>query len=72
MGNRPAFNNLMKEIKTGKFLFTGELEPTKMVDISEIIHSAEAMKEYVVAANVTDGDSPIHAKIAYRVHETGL
>lgn len=55
MGNRPAFSNLMKEIKTGKFLFTGELEPTKMVDISEIIHSAEAMKEYVVAANVTDG-----------------
>lgn len=55
MGNRPAFSNLMKEIKTGKFVFTGELEPTKMVDISEIIHSAEAMKEYVVAANVTDG-----------------
>jgi len=55
MGDRPAFSNLMKEIKTGKFVFTGELEPTKMVDISEIIHSAEAMKEYVVAANVTDG-----------------
>jgi methylenetetrahydrofolate reductase (NADPH) len=53
--NRPAYSNLMKEIKASKFIFTGELEPTKMVDISEIIHSAEAMKDYVVAANVTDG-----------------
>ncbi|GAI53569.1 unnamed protein product [marine sediment metagenome] len=26
----------------------------------------------LAGADVTDGDSPIHAKIAYRVHETGL
>lgn len=53
--NRPAYSNLMKEIKSGKFIFTGELEPTKMVDVSDVVHSAQAMKDYVVAANCTDG-----------------
>ncbi|MFX1259168.1 MAG: methylenetetrahydrofolate reductase [Promethearchaeota archaeon] len=57
MVNRPAFSNLMKEIKTGKFVFTGELEPTKMFDLSSLFHSAEEMKKTgkIVAANVTDG-----------------
>ena len=57
MAKRPAFSNLMKEIRTGKFIFTGELEPTKMYDLSSVIHSAEEMKKTgkIVAANVTDG-----------------
>ncbi|MHA1486997.1 MAG: methylenetetrahydrofolate reductase [Promethearchaeota archaeon] len=44
-------------MREGKFLFTGELEPKKMVDLSSILHSAEEMKKTgkIVAANVTDG-----------------
>ncbi|MBD3352347.1 MAG: 5,10-methylenetetrahydrofolate reductase [Candidatus Lokiarchaeota archaeon] len=53
--SRPAYSNLMKAIKDGKFVFTGELEPVKTVSLDYIIHSAEMMKDYVVAANVTDG-----------------
>ncbi len=52
---RPAFSNLCKEIEAGKFVFTGELEPVKKVSLDYVIHSAEMMKDYVVAANVTDG-----------------
>ncbi|MFX0187382.1 MAG: methylenetetrahydrofolate reductase [Candidatus Hodarchaeota archaeon] len=57
MVKRPAYSNLMKEIKAGKFVFSGELEPTKMYDISSVLHSAEEMKKTgkIVAANVTDG-----------------
>lgn len=45
----------MKEIQSGKFVFTGELEPIKNVSLDYIIESAEMMKPYVTAANVTDG-----------------
>jgi len=57
MAKRPAFSNLVKTMREGKFLFTGELEPKKMVDLSSILHSAEEMKKTgkIVAANVTDG-----------------
>ncbi|MFX0152848.1 MAG: methylenetetrahydrofolate reductase, partial [Candidatus Hodarchaeota archaeon] len=51
------FSNLMKAIREGKFVFTGELEPEKDYDISHVLHSAEEMKKTgkIVAANVTDG-----------------
>ena len=57
MAKRKAFSNLMKEIESGKFVFTGELEPEKDFDISHVLHSAEEMKKTgkIVAANVTDG-----------------
>ncbi len=57
MAKRPAYSNLVKTMKEGKFLFTGELEPKKMVDMSSILHSAEEMKKTgkITAANVTDG-----------------
>jgi methylenetetrahydrofolate reductase (NADPH) len=57
MGKRPAFSQLCKSIKEGKFVFTGELEPKKILDLSEILHSAEEMKKTkkIIAANVTDG-----------------
>ena len=57
MAKRPAFSNLTKTMREGKFLFTGELEPKKMSDLSSVIHSAEEMKKTgkIVAANVTDG-----------------
>lgn len=51
---RPAYSNLMKEIRKGKFVLTGELEPEKVTGLEEILESARAMKPYVVAANVTD------------------
>jgi 5,10-methylenetetrahydrofolate reductase len=44
----------MKEIKKGKFVLTGELEPEKVTGLDEVLASAKAMKPYVVAANVTD------------------
>jgi 5,10-methylenetetrahydrofolate reductase len=57
MAKRSAFSNLMKAIRGGNFVFTGELEPKKILDLSEILHSAEEMKKTgkIVAANVTDG-----------------
>jgi len=51
---RPAYSNLVKEIRSGKFVLTGELEPEKTTGLDEILASARAMKPYVVAANVTD------------------
>ncbi|NHJ19879.1 MAG: hypothetical protein EAX91_02960 [Candidatus Lokiarchaeota archaeon] len=57
MTKRPAYSNLVKTMREGKFLFTGELEPRKMTDLSSILHSAEKMKKTgkITAANVTDG-----------------
>lgn len=57
MAKRTAFSNLMKAVREGHFVFTGELEPKKILDLSEIIHSAGEMKKTgkIVAANVTDG-----------------
>jgi 5,10-methylenetetrahydrofolate reductase len=54
MTKRPAYSNLVKEIRSGKFVLTGELEPEKVTGLDEIMASARAMKPYVVAANVTD------------------
>ncbi|MDH5790730.1 MAG: methylenetetrahydrofolate reductase [Candidatus Bathyarchaeota archaeon] len=54
VSNRPAYSNLMKDIREGKFVLTGELEPEKTTGLEEILASARAMKPYVVAANVTD------------------
>lgn len=57
MGKRTAYSNLMKAIEEGHFVFTGELEPKKILNLDEIIHSAKEMKKTgrIVAANVTDG-----------------
>ena len=57
MTKRPAYSDLVKTMREGKFLCTGELEPKKMIDLSSILHSAEEMKKTgkIVAANVTDG-----------------
>jgi len=57
MAKRKAYSELCKAIEAGHFVFTGELEPKKILDLSEIIHSAKEMKKTkrIVAANVTDG-----------------
>ncbi len=51
---RPAYSKLVKDIRAGKFVLTGELEPEKVTGLEEVLVSARAMKPYVVAANVTD------------------
>ena len=45
----------MRELKAGRFVFTGELTPEKTTDLTEIIEAAKTLKGYVVACNVTDG-----------------
>jgi 5,10-methylenetetrahydrofolate reductase len=57
MAKRETFSTLMKSIRDGNFTFTGELEPKKILDLSEIYHSASEMKKTrkIAAANVTDG-----------------
>jgi methylenetetrahydrofolate reductase (NADPH) len=54
VNKRPAYSKLVKDIRAGKFVLTGELEPEKVTDLEEVLSSAKAMKPYVVAANVTD------------------
>lgn len=49
------YSELMRELKAGRFVFTGELEPEKTTDLTEIIEAAKFLKGYVVACNVTDG-----------------
>jgi len=44
----------MAQIKAGRFVFTGELEPKKTIDLKEVIESTLRMKGYVIACNVTD------------------
>lgn len=49
-----AYSELMKNLLEGKFVYTGELEPVKTTDLSEVIETAKLLKGYVVACNVTD------------------
>jgi len=51
---REAYSELMKQIKSGKFVFTGELEPVKTTSLHEVIEGAKALKGHVVAINITD------------------
>jgi 5,10-methylenetetrahydrofolate reductase len=59
MAKRPAYSKLCKAIEAGHFVFTGELEPKKILKegMEEVIHSAKEMKKTnrLIAANVTDG-----------------
>ncbi len=52
-----AFSNLMKEIKAGNFVYTGELEPHNLcADITDVVDWANTLKNTgkIIAANVTD------------------
>ena len=48
------FSELMKEIREGRFVFTGEIEPVKTTNLHEVLETAKILKGHVVAANVTD------------------
>jgi 5,10-methylenetetrahydrofolate reductase len=52
--NRPAYSKLVNEIRSDRFVLTGELEPEKVTSLEEVLNSARAMAPYVTAANVTD------------------
>ncbi|RJS75059.1 5,10-methylenetetrahydrofolate reductase [Candidatus Bathyarchaeota archaeon] len=47
-------SNLMADLKDGKFVFTGELEPEKTTTLEHALEAARKLKGYVVACNVTD------------------
>ncbi|HEC56997.1 MAG TPA: methylenetetrahydrofolate reductase [Candidatus Syntrophoarchaeum butanivorans] len=49
-----AYSDLMRNIKEGKFVFTGELEPEKTTDLTELVESAKKLLGHCVACNVTD------------------
>ncbi|MFH1328679.1 MAG: methylenetetrahydrofolate reductase [Candidatus Bathyarchaeota archaeon] len=55
MNDNKIFSNFMRDIKANKFVFTGELEPEKTTDLSEMIEDTKPLKGHVVACNVTDG-----------------
>lgn len=44
----------MTKLQTQDFVFTGELEPAKTADLTDVIKEAQALKGYVAACNVTD------------------
>jgi len=54
VGKRPAYSKLMKELASGKFVITGEVEPVKTTELTEVLEAAKILKEHVVAINVTD------------------
>ncbi|RLI33547.1 methylenetetrahydrofolate reductase, partial [Candidatus Bathyarchaeota archaeon] len=49
-----VYSNLMRELKAGKFVFTGELEPGKEGSIEGTIEAARKLLGHVTACNVTD------------------
>jgi methylenetetrahydrofolate reductase (NADPH) len=51
---KEAYGGLMKQIKAGKFTFTGELEPVKTTEIGKFVEGAKTLKGHVAAINVTD------------------
>jgi len=54
MMTRTAYSDLMKSIQSGRFAFTGELEPVKTTSLHEVLEGAKVLKDHVIAVNVTD------------------
>ena len=54
MTEERIYSNFMRELKAGKFVFTGELEPGKESNIESTIEGARRLIGHVVACNVTD------------------
>lgn len=52
--SKPAYSELMKKINEGKFVVTGEVEPVKTTDLTEVLEAAKRLKDCCVAVNVTD------------------
>jgi len=51
---RESYSDLMKAIRSGRFVLTGEIQPKKTTLLNEAIRSAKEMHGHIVACNVTD------------------
>lgn len=54
MMEKKIYSKLGQKLVNGEFILTGELEPEKTCDLTNVIQQAKEMAPYVVAANVTD------------------
>ncbi|MEM3429589.1 MAG: methylenetetrahydrofolate reductase [Candidatus Bathyarchaeia archaeon] len=52
--SREAYSELMKAIRAGRFVYTGEIEPVKTTSLEEVLATAKLLKGYVAAVNITD------------------
>ena len=51
---KEAYSELVKKLKEGEFVVTGEVEPLKTTSLEEVLRVCKMIKDYVVAVNVTD------------------
>jgi 5,10-methylenetetrahydrofolate reductase len=51
---KESYSDLMRALRSGRFVLTGEIEPKKTALLNEAIKSAKEMHGHVVACNVTD------------------
>lgn len=51
---KESYSDLMRALRSGRFVLTGEIEPKKTTLLNEAIRSAKEMHGHVVACNVTD------------------
>jgi len=49
-----ARSRFMKSLRSGSFTISGEIDPPKDANPAEVVEQIEALREHVVAANVTD------------------
>ncbi len=49
-----TYSELMKAIRSGRFVYTGEVAPLKTPDPDGVVHAAKQLRGYVTACNVTD------------------
>ena len=47
-------SQLQEALAAKRFIFTGEIEPVKTTDLTEVLETARILKGHVVATNVTD------------------
>jgi methylenetetrahydrofolate reductase (NADPH) len=52
-------SRLKQALEAGRFVVTGEIGPSKGVDLKNCLHDAEMLREYVTAVNVTDLQSAV-------------
>ncbi len=49
-----AGSEFMKSLRSGRFTISGEIDPPRDANPQEVVEQVEALREHVVAANVTD------------------
>jgi methylenetetrahydrofolate reductase (NADPH) len=51
---KESYSELMKALRSGRFVLTGEIQPKKTTLLNDAVRSAREMHGHVVACNVTD------------------